>query len=86
MRHICGIVINDIKRKDAGTWRCHLDLEDEISGQKEYEIQEYSFDVAKNPRPSTGSLCTSSDEADEDESKIVLIPFIIHCEFSTYLV
>ena len=61
MEHTCGIVIDGLKQKDAGTWQCHIDFENEDTGQTEKEVQEYTFKVAKSPRPGSDQLCRGSE-------------------------
>ena len=57
MEHTCGIIINSLKHKDAGAWQCHFDFDNDDTGQTEKEVQEYTFRVAKSPRPGSGELC-----------------------------
>ena len=71
MEHTCGIIINSIKQKDAGTWQCHLDYENEDTGQTEKEVQEFTFAVARSPSPGSGQLCRGQ-ETDSDEGEMVL--------------
>lgn len=70
MKHLCGIIIDDLERKDAGTWRCHLDLEDEDTGRREKEVQEFTFDVTENPGPGQGSLCSQPGGGEDDQSRL----------------
>ena len=61
IEHTCGIVIDGLKQKDAGTWQCHIEFENEDTGKKEKEVQEYNFKVAKSPRPEPSQLCSGRD-------------------------
>ena len=58
MEHTCGIIIEDLKQKDAGTWQCILHYENEDTGQTEEEIQKFTFTVAKTPSTGSGQLCS----------------------------
>ena len=55
IKHTCGIIIDGLQHKDAGKWQCHLDFEDEITGQTGNEVQEYTFKVAE--KPGSEKLC-----------------------------
>lgn len=76
MEHTCGIVIDGLKKKDAGTWQCHIEFENEDTGQTWKEVQEYTFRVAKKPRPGTDQLCsggeTDNDGGESDVNKCVV--------------
>ena len=55
IEHTCGIIIDGLQQKDAGKWQCHLDFEDEDTGQTGNEVQEYTFKVAE--KPGSEKLC-----------------------------
>ena len=61
IEHTCGIIIDGIQKKDAGTWQCDIDFENEDTGQIENEVQEYTFKVVKKPRQTSNSLCRTDD-------------------------
>ena len=71
MEHTCGIIIKGLKQKDAGTWQCHLDYENEDTGQTENEVQEFTFGVARSPSPGSGQLCRGQ-ETDSGEGEMDL--------------
>ena len=57
IEHTCGIIIDGLKQKDAGKWHCHIDFENEDTGQTENEVQEYTFKVADRPKSTSRKLC-----------------------------
>ena len=71
MEHTCGIIIKGLKQKDAGTWNCHLNYENEDTGQTEKDVQEFTFSVTRSPSPGSGQLCRGR-ETDSGEGKMVL--------------
>ena len=70
MEHTCGIIIEDLKQKDAGTWQCILHYENEDTGQTEEEIQKFTFTVAKTPSTGSGQLCRGGETDNGEGVKV----------------
>ena len=62
IEHTCGIIIDGLKQKDAGKWQCHLDFEDEETGQTGNEVQEYTFKVVEKIKLASEKLCGGRKE------------------------
>ena len=64
IEHTCGIIIDGLQKKDAGTWQCDIDFENEDTGHIENEVQEYTFKVVKKPRQISERLCGVNDNGE----------------------
>ena len=62
--------------KDAGKWQCHIDFENEETGQTGNEVQEYTFKVAEKPRSDKLCGCRREDINGVGGSYVSFVSFV----------